>query len=159
MAINLDVESPVSCSCGEMAIRRTVQVRHETKGARMVSYDTHDPNFLGADNLAAMNRMDTFHERLHDLLSELKALSTDDRKLSSGMIIDFDIETIHPDACNVRTDIVSTASIQAFGLRAEVRLTQRPLKEQTAASILADIKEASLPQIERLKAIKANGDY
>lgn len=159
MAVTLTTESPVACSCGKPAIRRTLPVSYGGKGGRVVSYDSHSTCLTEDDHVAALKRMDRFHDRLHELLTQCRAFTQEERKLTSGMILDFDFDTIHPDACNVRTDFVPTAMIQAYGLREEIRLSARPLRKQSAKRILAELKKSAIPIIAKLKFRFENGDF
>ena len=158
--IRFAVESPVTCdTCGQPAVRRTVEAYHEGLGARMVSYDTHARCMADSRHSAALRRLDRFHEQLHALAFACRALPAEERKLSSGLITEIDFETVHPDACSIRTTIVPVAIIQAYGLRETLRLPGRALKNQTAAKLLEDIKAAAGPLLTRLAARFTNGDF
>lgn len=159
--IKLGVESSVICdTCGKSAIRRTLPVSYGGKGSRFVSYDTHSQGLTEKEHLAALARMDKFHEKLYDLQSECKSLPESDKKLSSGVILDFEFDTVHPDACTRRTLFIPTATIRAFGLVDEIKLESRQFgKKQTAKRILSEIKNAAIPILIKLKARFENGDF
>jgi hypothetical protein len=156
-------ESPVKCSCGQPAIRRTVPASYGGKGGRMVSFDTHARAMTDSEFLAALGRLDAFHEKLYALQSGLKATSEDERKVATddivGRLISFDIETVHPDACHIRTQVIPTAVVQCFGVKKVVKLEARDLDGQTVGSVLAELKTAAEPIILMVKRQKAEGDY
>jgi hypothetical protein len=158
--IKFSAESPVNCeTCGKPAIRRTVEVHHPGKGGRMVSYDTHSRCLTDRKHFEALLRVETFHKRVHDLIAQLRALPVADRALKPGRIVDFDFETVHPTACNRRELVIPTATVQAFGLRGEVRLDARSLKGQSSARILREIGSAASFVVESLHRRRQEGDY
>lgn len=156
-------ESPVSCSCGKMAIRRTVPVSYGGKGSRMVSFDSHALTMTDPDFVAALLRLDAFHTRLYELQQGLKMMGEEERKVETagavGRFVSFEIETVHPDACHERTHNIPTAIIQSFGLRREIRLEPREQKGQSAKRILSELKTAAEPILKAIKKQKTEGDY
>jgi hypothetical protein len=158
--IKFSAESPVNCeTCGKPAIRRTVEVHHPGKGGRMVSYDTHSRCLTDRKHFEALLRVERFHKRVHDLIAQLRALPAADRALKPGRIVDFDFETVHPTACRRRELVIATAIVQAFGLRGEVRLDARPLKGQSAARILRDLRTAAVSVVQYLRRRRDEGDF
>jgi hypothetical protein len=160
MAIKFSVESPVTCeTCKKPAIRRTVAVTYGGQGGREVSYDTHNVCLAEAQHNAAIKRLDRFHASLYALLTECREIPAEDRKLTSGQIIEFDFDTVHPDACSRRTHIIPVATIQAYGLRQELRLGARPMGRQRADKLLAEFKEAAAPLLIVLKKRFEEGHF
>jgi hypothetical protein len=157
--IKLGVESPVNCErCGGIAYRRTVQVEN-SKGSRPVAFDTHKPGLNNEQVLAALGRLDRFHERVHDLEAQLKALTEEDRKLSAGWLHTIELATVRPSACEVRTLIVPEANVQAWGFYRPIRLEPRPLKGASAKSILRDLKAGAEPIIQQMRRDREAGDF
>mgnify|MGYP001592833987 CR=1 FL=1 len=156
-------ESSVTCSCGQPAIRRTVKVSYGGKGSRMVSFDSHSQSLLDPECIAALGRLDAFHKKLYQLLIDLKAFTEEQRKVESneavGRIKSFELETVHPDAHTVRTEIIPTAVIQSFGQKRVVRLSARPLEGQTVLGILSETRDAADSIIKAIKKQKDEGDY
>jgi hypothetical protein len=158
--IKSEIQSSVICdTCKEEAWRRTVTVSYGEKGSRQVSYDTHNADLAESGHIAAWKRLDKFHEKLYALQSACKAFTQEDRRLLHGTIIDFEFETVHPDACSRRTQFIAVATIRVAGLGGTVRLPARKLAGQTAEKILAEIKKAATPEIERLIYIFENRDF
>jgi hypothetical protein len=152
-------ESNVICRvCEQPAIRRTVEVVWPGKGGRQVSYDRHEADTTSAEFRAAEDRLDAFHGRLFDLLSELNRLQKGDKKLSSGQIIRFDADTVHPEACEVRSVIIPTAEIQAFSQTVGVTGKPMGLEGATVEIVLANLKEVAEVQVTKLRQLRNEGE-
>jgi hypothetical protein len=142
-------DSIIPCgSCGEYAVQREFPVRHGTT-TRKVVYQTHHVDMSGEQHHAVYERIDNFHKRAWLLLDELQKA---DGKLPIGRLIEFNIETVKPSACDVRTDIVPTAIVRVAGLMNEVRLAPHPLEGATAEAILVALKVAAEPIATLLNA-------
>lgn len=148
-----DRESSVDCTCGRPAVQREVTI--DEAGARQVVYQTHHLDMFSAEHHAVYGRIVAFHKKLHALEAEMNALPVEERKLPVGRFLVFEFENAKPSACDVRTEFIPTAQVQAFGGRAIVRLSRRSLEEASAASILAELRSAATPVVEALR----NGDY
>jgi hypothetical protein len=160
MSIRLDIESPVVCEiCKKDAVRRTLPVTYGGDGGRQVSFDTHNLSLTEAGFFAAIQRMDDFHRRVHALERELNQTSATNRELDKGLLVRFDIDTVHPSACEVRQFIIATAVVSFRGLKGEVRLEKLPLKGQTVAKILSRIRKAAPPLIAQLQETYDSGKY
>lgn len=149
--IKCDSDRIVRCAtCGRDAICRQREVRHPNTGARYLDFDSHweetDPRFV-----EMMTRVDTFHERLHELQMEIKRACLSDRNLPITFT-DAELESIKPTACLVRTTIIPTALVTAFGKQAEIRLPARELAEATAIAIIDELKAAAMNELENLRA-------
>jgi len=156
MPITLEY-SPVPCKCGKPARRITVPVRNK-RGMRMVSMDTHAECVTDARFIAAAKRLDRFHERVHHLAAELRALPADQCSLRAGRLIEFDIDTVHPDACTVRSEIIPTATVDAYSQRVPIHAEPRAMKGQSVKALLRDLVAAAEPVLERLARAKDRGD-
>lgn len=153
--IKSDKESPITCAtCGGPAIRRVATVQFPGKGSANVAYDTHEESMTSSGWLAAVRRLEKFFERAYAIRAELRAM----RDLPIGLI-DFDFETIHPDACSKRTFLVILAEVRAFGLETEVKTKPMKLAQAKPEKILAEL----LPLVEeaklRLKKRREEGDF
>lgn len=157
--IRLTTESLVVCSvCGQDAVRRTIQTVH-TGGSRHVSYDTHDRDANGEEHNAALDRLDEFHAQLYSLEQGLNGLTEEQKQLPIGRFIDFTLDTVHPQACERRGQIIPTATIRAFGQTASVGAAAIPLATQTVESLLALLTIVAEPVTARLKQRHERGDF
>ena len=149
--IRSDSDRPTICAdCGGQAVARLREVRHANHGARLVSFDSHheetDPQFV-----EMMNRVDQFHEQLHALQIEIRRACLAERELPVTFI-DVEIDSIKPTACAIRTMIVPTALIQAFGRQSEIRLEARELAGANANVIVDELKAAAVAELPNLRA-------
>lgn len=149
--IKCDSDRTVICAtCGLPAICRQREVRHANTGARYLDFDSHyeetDPRFV-----EMMLRVDGFHERLHALQLEVRRACLSDRSLPVTFL-DAEIETVKPTACLVRTTIIPTALVAAFGKQSEIRLPSRDLDGATAEGIIDELKAVATAEQENLRA-------
>lgn len=156
--IRAEREQPIICeTCKKPGVRREVEVVN-THGGRRVSYDTHNRSLHHGSHAEALERIDKFHERLHTLQHKLRAYLRENRP-KGFLVVNCEFKTIRPTACEVRTEIVPTMELQAFGLRGMVRLAARPMKGASAARIARELCNAAGPEVQRLKVIRDSGEY
>lgn len=140
----------ICADCHRPAITRQREVRHANTGARFVSMDSHyeetDPRFV-----EMMNRVDSFHEAVHALQSEVKRACVGNRSLPLTFL-DVEIDTIKPTACAIRTMIIPVALITAFGKQSELRLPARELAGVEASGIITELCEAAIGEVANLRA-------
>lgn len=149
--IKCDSDRTIICAdCRRPAISRHREVRHANIGARYIDFDSHyeetDPQFV-----EMMNRVDSFHERVHALQAVVKKVCLAFHNLSTTFL-DAEIETVKPTACAVRTMIIPTALITAYGKQSELRLPARELDSATVDEIVADLLIAAENEVVNLRA-------
>jgi hypothetical protein len=144
-------ETIVFCDdCDKPAFVRQIVVRHPGQ-ERTVHYETHAESTHERRHGDALGRLDRFHEKVIRLEIALNQLSEADRELEYGILTEFDIATVKPSACNVRTDIKPSATVRFHHKTADVGLPPRPLKGQTVARLLREFRVAAGPVVTRLK--------
>src|SRR5258706_2403840 len=117
MPLMSDVESRVTWAAGgKPAVRRMLRVRNG--GA--VSFDTHSTCITDKEWHAAVNRMNTFFDKLLALMEKFRDMDKEAATLNFGTISDIDFRTVHPDACSHREQVLFTVRVRAFGLETEV---------------------------------------
>jgi hypothetical protein len=144
--------------CGQRAVQREVAVRVGTE-TRHVIYQTHHFDFGGADHHAVHERIAAFHSRAFGLLEKLRALPEAERKLDYGRLVSFDLNTVKPSACAVRSEIIVSATVRVGGCEEEVVLPARPLKGQRVDRILAELRRTAKPLVATLKAKHERLDF
>jgi hypothetical protein len=158
-----DTQREVKCkTCGKTAYRQELPVYHPGQATHMVIYETHDPALNGKAHNAALNRMEKFYKRVHQLRADLNGLPRDERAVEAldvkAEFIEFDFGPVMPDACHVRVEVIPYGYLKAFSHTAEVKLEQRKLKGLRADWLLKEFKKAAEPAIELLKARRASGE-
>jgi hypothetical protein len=139
--VKFDVESSVKCeTCGESAVRRTANLQFPNMGSCKVSFDTHSPCITDKAWLAAITRMDVFHEKLFAFMGQFKKLTDADLHLEYGKIARWDFRTIHPDACTHRELVVIQAEVRFHFLDEVVETQPRPLKGIRLNSVLKELR-------------------
>lgn len=159
--LKADVESVVTCAdCGKPAVQREQTVRWPG-GERKVVYQTHSESIHEHSHRDALERLDRFHQRPILLQAELNRLDAETLKLEKGSFVagSFEVATVRPSACARRTEIRPEAMIRAYGQQKDVTLEARPLKGQSVAKILRDLKTAARPIVARMKARFESGDF
>jgi hypothetical protein len=153
MALEFTTRSPVTCKvCKKPAVRRTIAAE-----GLHVSYDTH-VHAGHKEHFAALERLDRFHLMLVRRERALRALPEADRKLSAGWLKEFDLGSVHPEACERRELLTGEATVRAFGLQEIVEIEPVPLRT-SVAKLLKLFKAKGEEAVLRLKAKKESGDY
>jgi hypothetical protein len=147
-------ETIVTCeTCGEPAHRRQADIGVPGLQIRTISYDTHAESQTLEEHLAAMGRMQAFHEQLFALIADLKAaIGTDEFRLAYGRITEIELGNVIPTACNPRSDVIPEATVRAFSREALVPYHQLPLAGLTKDALIGMLKPACEEAVARLKA-------
>jgi hypothetical protein len=144
-------DSSVICDdCHQTAVQREVDVRVGTDTRRIV-YQTHHVDLSDDSHHRASKRIRNFHAKVATLREALREIPEADRELEYGILTEFDIATVKPSACNVRTDIKPSATVRFHHKATDVGLPPRPLKGQTVARLLREFRVAAGPVVTRLK--------
>lgn len=158
--IRADKESQVTCeTCRKPAVRRTLTVQIPGMGSFDVSYDTHCVSLTEREHLAAITRMEAFYRKAMELRQRVRDLVGAMQPIAVGTIQSVDFETVHPDACSKRAEIVFTASVRAFSLTGEARLAARPLAGLRADSVVRALRQESATVAETIKARYERGAF
>lgn len=137
--IRARTESPVQCCCGKPAIRRTLDV-----GGYHTSYDTHSTCLADDMHLAALKRMKAFFTKAFALRDKLNALPPEKKRLEVGDIVNFDVGSIHPDACSHRNELIIEINVRAFGKEIAVILPSRSIAGVKIAGVVKEARAAAL---------------
>lgn len=155
-------ESHVICeTCGQPAIRRTVEVRFAGKGGAGVSYDTHTRSLTDDEHHAAIQRMEGFFQRVFELRAELNVAGAADQhqQMEFGTIQSYDIDTVHPDACSRRSEVRVVALVRAFGMATTATGPVIPLVDLTAESARSSVQGEAEACARQLKARFDKGQF
>lgn len=141
-------------TCGQTAFQREGDVRHGTVTRRIV-YQTHHQGLETQDHHDVFGRINAFQEQVHKLEAEMNALPEHMKELSSGRIIQFEITSVTPTACEVRTQIVPYVTVRAYGQTEEVKL--EPV--EIGGSILNELKAAAEIAVTKLRLQHERGNF
>lgn len=162
MAVRIDGEAQVTClACKKPAILREMLLV-EDGSARKVSYETHCESVIEPAHIAAQGRAEQFYKSVFALIKEFNALPESDKVIESenggaGKLIELDIGSERPSACEVRTVIVPYFSLKTFGREHELKLEPRDLAATALVSLLDEVKLWAAPIIEEAKDRAASG--
>lgn len=133
------VESSVTCrTCNQPALYREIQVSAPQLQTRMIGYSTHSESITEEQHLQAMGRLETFHVKLFKLIAEIKeALGSEGIKLKIGRIIDLELGSVIPTACNPRTYVQPEVTVRAYGKTKHFIFEDESIDEVTLESLLA----------------------
>lgn len=145
-------EFQVDCaSCDKPAFLREAIVIHHGKGGCRVSYETHARCLTEENHRAALSRLDDFYEKVYELEQALNKIPLEDRYLIYGVVHEFQVLTIRPDACSPRTHVRIEAEIRAATMYETVTGEALPLEGLTVEVARASIQEQAAVVANRLK--------
>jgi len=137
-------EHTITCqTCNQPALYREIQLTVPGLQTRMIGYSTHSESITEEQHHQAMGRLEAFHSKFFDLIAQIKeAMGTEGIKLKIGRIIDLELGSVIPTACEPRTMVQPEATVRAYGKSKHFIFEDVPIDEITLESLLALVTPA-----------------
>jgi hypothetical protein len=153
-----DKEREVKCdTCNKQSIMRELAI-HYPGGMRMVSYFTHESSIDSKKYIEVLGRLRIFHERLLRLQEECNKLNPKEGQLEFGNILNIEIESKTPTACEFRTFVRIVLTTSMFGKVDNATGDWIELTGLTKKNVLTQCRELANPIIIQRKYQRERGE-